>query len=363
MEDSQTSQSGNNGKSKLLRYALRSGTKTKEERPSNSEIPNSSTKRMRGTSSVSKSASVLDLSGKEKSTAKPPRRLSIPAKSAASPAPRLASSITPISEVRMKRSESLHKKPETPISVSDVTRLTSRKKFSALSSASYWLSQIKLSESSNKHSISLGFFKLALEAGCEPLQRVRDELTSYSRRHDLGSELGESLKELFESYNIVESTAQLQVSESISQVPEEGSRSSDDEIRSTSSIVSTRNQKLKPKALNTDAAQVSPVAGPTKKNTTQKTNPTSRTRGSVTKDSANSRSLTATGANSKPIKKPQKPSKQEVNKEKDMMKKKGKKSADKEGSVSPTRTENALQENKENMEAASVEEISLIEVI
>ena len=151
---------------------------------------------------------------------------------------------------------------------------------------------------------------------------MRDELTSYSRRHDLGGELGEALKELLESYNIVESTAQLQVSESISQVPEEGSRSSDDEIRSTSSIVSSRNQKLKPKALNTDAAQVSPVAGPTKKNTTQKTNPTSRTRGSVTKDSANARSLTATGAH-KLIKKPQKPTKQEV--------KKGKKSADKEG--------------------------------
>ncbi|KAM6569739.1 hypothetical protein CsatB_017724 [Cannabis sativa] len=359
MEDAQTFQSGNNGKSKLLRYALRSGTKTKEEKPSSSEIPNSSTKRMRVTSSVSKSVSVLDLSGKDKS-AKPPRRLSIPAKSSASPAPRLASSITPIAEVKMKRSENIQKRTETPF----LTRSTSRKKFSVLSSASYWLSQIKLSESSNKHSISLGFFKLALEAGCEPLQRVKDELASYARRHDLDDELGEPLKELFGSYNIVESSAQLQVSESISQVPEEGSRSSDDETGSTSSIVSTRNQELRPKALNIDAAQVSPVAGSTKKNTTQKSNPTSRTRGSVAKDLANTRSLTATGANNnKSTKKPQKPIKQEVKKEKDLMKKKGKKLADKEGSVSPTRPENALQENKENMGAASVEEISLTEVI
>lgn len=160
---------------------------------------------------------------------------------------------------------------------------------------------------------------------------MKDELTSYARRHDLG-ELGDPLKELFERYNVVESTGQLQVSESCSQVPEEGSRSSDDEIRSTSSTVSTtRNLKLKPKASNTDAAQVSPVAGSTKKNTIHKTNPTMRTRGSLTKDSANSRSLSATAANNKSLKKPQKPTKQEVNKEKGLLKKKGKKSADEEG--------------------------------
>lgn len=56
-------------------------------------------------------------------------------------------------------------KNETPLS--DVSRASSRRRFSALSSALYWLSQIKLSESAAKHSISLGFFKLALEAGCE----------------------------------------------------------------------------------------------------------------------------------------------------------------------------------------------------
>lgn len=120
--------------------------------------------RVRATPNVSRSVSVLDLSGKEKS-AKPPRRLSIPAKAAATPAPRLGSSITPISEVRGKRSDYIQRKTETR--VADVSRSSSRKKFSVLSSASYWISQIKLSEASNKHSISLGFFKLALEAGCE----------------------------------------------------------------------------------------------------------------------------------------------------------------------------------------------------
>lgn len=117
-------------------------------------------------SNVSKSVSVLDLSGNKKS-AKPTRRLSIPAKSAAIPLPRPTGSITPISETRMKRQTNSHRKSET--TVSDMSKSASRRKFSVLSSASYWLSQIKISESSAKHSISVGFFKLALESDCEVL--------------------------------------------------------------------------------------------------------------------------------------------------------------------------------------------------
>lgn len=119
------------------------------------------------TASVSKSVGVLDLSIKDKSV-KPPRRLSIPAKSTVRPAPKLAGNITPISEARVRSSATGQGKSDTP--VSNVSRTTSRKKFSVLSSASYWISQIKLSESAAKHSISLGFFKLALEAGCEVCQ-------------------------------------------------------------------------------------------------------------------------------------------------------------------------------------------------
>lgn len=157
---------------------------------------------------------------------------------------------------------------------------------------------------------------------------MRDELTSYARRHNLG-EHGDLVKELFERYRIeVESAGQLQVSELCSQVPEEETRSSDDEIRSSSSTVNS--QKLKPKATNTDAPKVSSVTRSTTKNTT-KINPTAtRTRVSLTKNSTNSRSLPDTGSN-KPVKKPQKPAKQELNKTKDLMKKKGKKSADQEG--------------------------------
>ncbi|KAK9278834.1 hypothetical protein L1049_028413 [Liquidambar formosana] len=312
------------GRSKL-RYPLRSASKSKEEKPPVAEISNSSaSKRGRPASIVSKSMNVLDLSGKEKSSAKPPRRLSIPAKSTVSPVPNTIGNITPISEVRAKRSVSSQGKNDTPIS--DVSKSGSRRKFSVLSSASYWLSQIKLSESAAKHSISLGFFKLALEAGCEPLQRMRDELKSYARRNNL-VELGEPVKELFDSYNISENLEQLQVSETFSQAPEEGARSSDDDVHSSSSTMGTR--KLKPKSLNTDAVQVSSVTESTKKETTKKHTPATRIRGSLNKNSPNSRSVSETvGRNLQ--KKPQKPIKQEAKKETDKTKNQGKKAASEE---------------------------------
>lgn len=119
--------------------------------------------RGKSTSTVSQSVSVLDLSTKEKSAAKPPRRLSIPSKP--SPASKSVGYITPISEARANRGGNTKGKSETP--GSDVSRSLNRKKFTVLSSASYWLSHIKLSEVAGKHQLSLGFFKLALEAGCE----------------------------------------------------------------------------------------------------------------------------------------------------------------------------------------------------
>lgn len=120
--------------------------------------------RGKSASSVSQSVSVLDLSSKEKS-GKPPRRLSIPAKSTVSPVPKTVGDITPILEASARSSVRICGKNGTP--VSDVPKSSNRKKFSILLSASYWLSQIKLSECAAKHTISLGFFKLALEAGCE----------------------------------------------------------------------------------------------------------------------------------------------------------------------------------------------------
>lgn len=120
--------------------------------------------RGRTASKVSQSVTVLDISTKDKA-AKPPRRFSIPAKSNASPHQKPAGNITPISETRTKRSVTSQGKSNTP--VSDVFRSENRRNSSYISSASYWLSQIKLSESAGLHSISIGFFKLALEAGCK----------------------------------------------------------------------------------------------------------------------------------------------------------------------------------------------------
>lgn len=151
---------------------------------------------------------------------------------------------------------------------------------------------------------------------------MRDELKSYTQRHDL-SELGEPLKELFERYNISENTEQVQVSETFSQVPEEGTRSSDDDVHSSSSTGGSR--KLKPRSLNADADQTSPVTESAKKRTIQKNNSAIRTRGSLNKNSANSKLVSETGGR-KSLKKPEKPSKLDSNREKGKTKQ-GKKSA------------------------------------
>nr|KYP46083.1 hypothetical protein KK1_032318 [Cajanus cajan] len=140
--------------------------------------------------------------------------------------------ITPISEIRTVRSSFGQGRSKTPIP--DNSKTSTKIKSNLLTSASYWLNQIKLSESAARHSISLGFFKLALEAGCEPLGPMQEGLKSYVRRHQLDG-LGETVKALFEIYNISENMEQLQVSETISHVPEEGTRSSDDDVHSSSS--------------------------------------------------------------------------------------------------------------------------------
>ncbi|XP_057473054.1 uncharacterized protein LOC130761558 isoform X1 [Actinidia eriantha] len=362
MEDSikdQSSVPANTGRSSSkLRYPLRSATKSKEEKPLAADLSDSSVpKRGRPPSSVSKSVDVLDLSGKEKS-GKPPRRLSIPAKSPVSTVPKSVGSITPISEARAKTSAHCRGKNDTP--VSGVSKSSNRRKFSVLSSASYWLSQIKLSESDAKHTISLGFFKLALEAGCEPLQRLRDELKSYSRRHNL-AELGEPVKQLFEGYNILENFEQLQVSETCSQVPEEGTRSSDDDVHSSSSVTGTR--KLMPKALNTTDAivQAAVVTESAKKEATGKDNRGMRTRRTWNKNSADVR-LASETAGRNISKKSQRPSKQESNEHKNKLKMQAEKSASEQDRANLFRTDKALQANKENMDAPKMEEIRLTEV-
>ncbi|KAL2340815.1 hypothetical protein Fmac_008755 [Flemingia macrophylla] len=313
--------SGNTARPRLQKYALRSVTKSKEEK---SETPNcsnlSQTKRERGVSSVSKSVSVLDFSGKGKSgSAKPPRRLSIPTKVPTTSRPKLTGNITPISESRTGRSGFGQGRSKTPIS--DISKTSTKTKSNLLTSTSYWLNQIKFSESAAKHSISLGFFKLAFEAGCEPLGRMQEGLKSYVSRHQL-NDLGEIVKALFESYNISENIEQLQVSETISHVPEEGTRSSDDDAHSSSSTIGSR--KLKPKSLNIDSTQVTPAAESTKKVTCQKSNPGPKLRrNSSNNPNTTTPRLALDSRNNRMVKNSEKPSKQD---QKGMVKRQGKKS-------------------------------------
>ncbi|XP_038878685.1 uncharacterized protein LOC120070866 isoform X1 [Benincasa hispida] len=349
-EQQSTPLPGNSARPKLQRYALRSGTKPKEEKlpvPELSNPPSSASKRGRSVSSVSKSVGVLDLSAKDKS-AKPPRRLSIPTKNV-SPTRKFVGNITPISEVR--RTARSQGKSDTP--ASDVSR-SSKKTFNLLSSTSYWLSQIKLSEAASKHSVSLGFFKLALEAGCKPLHRMRDELKSYIDRCNL-DESEQTVNDLLESYNTAEDTERLQVSETISQGPEVGTRSSDDEVHSSSSSVEPR--KFKPKSLNTDVTKTTLGTEVNQRNPTT----TPRNRGFWNKNAApNSTSETA----KKSVKKPYKPNKQEPIQGKEKAKKQGKKQLnEKAAPASTSPEEDSVQSNKENLEAPQIEVISTEEVI
>lgn len=153
---------------------------------------------------------------------------------------------------------------------------------------------------------------------------MQDELKSYVRRHQL-AELGEIVKELFESYNISENPEQSQISETISQVPEEGTRSSDDDVHSSSTIVSTGN--LKPKCLNVDSTQLSPPAKESiKKETVIKNNSGSRARGNGNKKNSSISRPALDASKSRSAKKSEKPSKQDSIKEKGkVIKKQGKK--------------------------------------
>ncbi|KAG6404045.1 hypothetical protein SASPL_136281 [Salvia splendens] len=331
--------------SRLLRYPLRSATRSKEEKPPLADSTNShsATKRGRLASSVTKSVSVLDLSGKEKS-AKPPRRLSVPSKSNATPASKsFGSSITPISEARSKRAAVNQGKSDTPLS--HASKSSNRKKFNVLASASYWLTHIKHSETAGKHSISLGFFKLALDAGCEPMQKMSDELKSYVRKHEL-SGLEESVKELIEGYKISENYEPSDASIAGSQAPADPNQSSEDDARSfTSSITDV--EKVKPKSLPTASDEIEQAKQ-------SKDESVKKTRRSVSKIPAVSKPASeARGCSIQ--RKPSKPGKQNSAKGDDKVKKQGKKPAK---AVEPVKSQpdEALQEDKENMAVSQTQE-------
>ncbi|KAF5470677.1 hypothetical protein F2P56_011174 [Juglans regia] len=90
--------------------------------------------------------------------------------------------------------------PRTPVASASLTRLKipgtpyhsaencSKCRFDRLETSSYWLNQIKLSESVGKHFVSAAFFRLAFESKAEPLRNLRVELKRYLARHGCLSE-------------------------------------------------------------------------------------------------------------------------------------------------------------------------------
>ncbi|XP_078439049.1 uncharacterized protein LOC144709379 [Wolffia australiana] len=170
-----------------LRYPLRSAGKSRDTKLPE-VTPRCSSSRKGTTARVSASIGAIKLS-KESETPKSLRRLSVPS---------TIGSATPISNTRVKRRDP---SANNGSPISDGSK--SARNLNQLSSVSYWLSQIKLSESVSKHNVSLGFFKLALESECVPLEKVREELKSYANRHKL-LELGEPAREVLNSYNILE---------------------------------------------------------------------------------------------------------------------------------------------------------------
>lgn len=132
---------------------------------------------------------------------------------------------------------------------------------------------------------------------------MRDELKAYASRHNL-AEFEEAVKQLFESYNVSEDFEKLQVSVTCSQVPEDGTRLSDDDVNSVSSTAA--NRKLKPKSLNVDVARASKTTEPSKL--------ASHTRGSLAKGLPTPKSATTKGVR-KSQKNIQKPNKRDAKKE------------------------------------------------
>ncbi|GAB2221017.1 hypothetical protein Droror1_Dr00012179 [Drosera rotundifolia] len=209
------------GLSRLQRYPLRSSL-TKPIRDKSPDLPassSSSAATRRGESAtISQSVSGLDVKQKSVNT---PGRQSTQAKSGVS------SNTTPRSEASVRKSVMSEGKSDPP--VSDVNKSSTRKRLSVISSATYWIKQIDLSAAVGEHSISLGFFKLALDAEAKPLHMLRDNLRSYVQKHNL-TDLGDTLTALLESYELSQNLKQLRISDSGAQVVEKGPISSDQTV-------------------------------------------------------------------------------------------------------------------------------------
>ncbi|KAG2326928.1 hypothetical protein Bca52824_009656 [Brassica carinata] len=276
--------SGNSINSKL-RYPLRSALRSKEGKPPVPDFSGGSSAPRRGrvASAVSQSTTVLDLSAKKSvDRAKPPRRMSIPNKASSNSSVRsVSSSVTSLSEAKAKRPGGYTARSLNVTPVSGAMRSVARRKVEDLSSSTYWLAHVKLAESVAKHSISLGFFKLALHAGCEPLEKMREELKSYAARNNMDG-LADAMKELSELYCILEESKQTQkISETSSVVAEETNVSlkNDDDVQS--SLSTPVDSNITSEIMNEDVSRDSAVIEEAKEEEVSESIPQERTRRSL----------------------------------------------------------------------------------
>eukprot|EP00250_Pteridium_aquilinum_P015810 c22775_g1_i2 orf=435-2810(-) len=91
----------------------------------------------------------------------------------------------------LKRSVCGHEKEESAHTI----------KARGLKCARYWLEQVKLAEVMEKHGVSIGFFRLAVECEAEPLDLLKEELIAYIKRFSLWSS---TIQQVLLCYDVTE---------------------------------------------------------------------------------------------------------------------------------------------------------------
>ncbi|KAI5057388.1 hypothetical protein GOP47_0027403 [Adiantum capillus-veneris] len=94
----------------------------------------------------------------------------------------------------------LFKRPALGCGKADSTQTNSNKsRGMLLKSACYWVEQVKLAEMLEKHSVSIGFFRLAVECGAEPIDLLKVELIAFVERYSVWSD---TIQQLLRCYGV-----------------------------------------------------------------------------------------------------------------------------------------------------------------
>ncbi|RWW27009.1 hypothetical protein GW17_00008586 [Ensete ventricosum] len=202
---------------------------------------------------------------------------------------------------------------------------------------------------------------LVIDSLLQPIDRMREELISYIQRHSLVAEKEDSVKDLLQSYNIVEDIENIKLSGTSTKLPEEVILRSDQEKHRISST--SRIGNLTPKFLNVSTPV---VVNSNRNDGIQKRLPSYTRRGLYNKTEANIASDKYDRSTSTQ-KKSQKPRTKPINgneKIKRSLSNSPTEPGDK-ADVLPTEEASLLNENKENMdvhvnaEANPIEEIQV----